>query len=309
MEVSTVSPPTISPTEGDDLCETDVTSVAIHSVTLPVCLCGLAGNGAVLCLLQLNIRNSDIIEVALIDFLFLLLTVPSALLSLVEDMSCSPVVPLLYLNFLFQLSVTSSYWGLYWLTLRNHLFYMDKLFQPCCRCELPLRLTWVLGSVYHWAFFALFAVMPAVTHLCPSHEHEHCQAAFISMHAIILLLFAAPMVISPTVDFIKVKWGSQQQQIKRRDIVIVLIVLLTFLLIGWNFLQQLGYLSVPSQVFFLLICINSSIKPFIYFLVGRCWRPCSVGSIRLSLQRVFEEPEEDTAHSDDPAMDTEAGVC
>nr|XP_041572379.1 mas-related G-protein coupled receptor member H-like [Taeniopygia guttata] len=301
-----MSPPAISPTEGDDLCETDVTSVAINSVTLLICLCGLAGNGAVLCLLRMNIHNCDIFDVAVIDFLFLLLTVPSALLSLVEDMSCSAVVPLLYLNFLFHLSVISCYWGLYWLVPNNPVYYIVKLFQTCCRCKLPLRLMWLLASVHHWAFFALFAVMPAVTSLCPSHQLELCRAAFISMNSIILLLLAAPTAISLIVNFIKAKWGSQQQQPKRRDIAIALIVLLTLLLIFWNFLQQLGYILVPSQAVFLLNCINSGIKPFIYFLVGRCWRPCSVRSLRLSLRRVFEEPEEDTAHKNDPTMDTEA---
>ncbi|XP_077639909.1 proto-oncogene Mas-like [Lonchura striata] len=304
MEVTTMSLPAISPTDRDDLCEADVPSVAIHSVTLLICLCGLAGNGAVLCLLQLKICNDGIFTLAVIDFLFLLLTVPSALLFLVEDMSCSPLVPLLYLNFLFKLSMLSYYWGLYWLMPNPPVVYIEKIFQLCCRCELPQRLFWVLGSVQYWAFFAVFTVLPTVTSLCPSEEQGHCQAALISMYTIILLLFVAPMVISSTIDFIKAKWGSQQQQPTRRDIVTVLIVLLTLLLIICDFLQQLGYLDVPSLVFFLFTCINSSIKPFIYFLVGRCWRPCSVGSLRLSLQRVFEEQKEKRGNTNDPTKDT-----
>ncbi|XP_068050419.1 mas-related G-protein coupled receptor member H-like isoform X2 [Anomalospiza imberbis] len=323
MEVSTMSPPAISPTEGDDLCETDVINVAIHSVTLLICLCGLAGNGAVLWVLQPKSCNSKIFDVAVVDFLFLLLTVPSTLLSLVEDMSCSPIVPLLYLNLLFQLSVVSWYWGLYWLMPSNPVYYMDKLFQLCCRCKLPLRMFWVVDSVQRWAFFALFTLLPTVIFLCPSHEQGHCRAAFISMYAIILLFFVAPMVIFITINIIKAKCGSQQPQPKRRDIVIVLTVLLTLLLIIWNFLQQLGYILVPSQAVFLLTCITSSIKPFICFLVGSwkrdfsmgsCWRHCSMEScrrhcsmqsLRKALQRVFEGPKENTACGNDPTMDTE----
>ncbi|XP_054491913.2 proto-oncogene Mas-like isoform X1 [Agelaius phoeniceus] len=303
MEVTTVSPSPASPTEGDDLCETDATSVAIHSVTLLICLCGLAGNGAVIGLLSLKSRNYRIFRLAVIDFLFLLIAVTSALLFLVEDMSCSPMLPELYLSFLFQLSVVFLYWGLYQLITSSNVLYVDKLCKLCCRWELPKRLMWVVGTVQYWAFFALFTLIPTVTFLCPSHQQEHCRAALISMNTIILLLLAAPVAISSTVDFIKAKWGSQQQQLKRRDIVIFIIVLFIFLVAIWNFLQQLGYIVVPSQVVFLLACIHS-IKPFIYFFVGRCRRPCSVGSLRLSLQRVFEEPEENTAHSDDPAMDT-----
>ncbi|XP_058663716.1 LOW QUALITY PROTEIN: mas-related G-protein coupled receptor member H-like [Ammospiza caudacuta] len=300
MEVTTVSPSPASPTEGDDLCETDVTTVAIHSVTLLICLCGLAGNGAVIGLLSLKSRNEGIFDLAVIDFLFLLFAAPSALLILVEDISCSHILPLLYLNFLFQLSVV----GLFRLMRSSGVWHIYELCWLCCRCDLPERLLWVVYSVQYWAFFALFTVTPTVTLLCPSHQQEQCRVALISMNTLILLLFLAPVVISHTVDFIKAKWGSQKQQPKRRDIVILIIVLLTCIIFIWNFLQQLGYIAVSSDVVLLLTCIHSTIKPLIYFLVGRCRRPCSVRSLRLSFQRVFKETEENTAHSDDPDMDT-----
>ncbi|KAM7019872.1 mas-related G-protein coupled receptor member H-like [Passerculus sandwichensis] len=304
MEVSTVSPSPASPTEGDDLCETDVPSMATHSVTLLICLCGLAGNGAVIGLLNLKRRNYGIFNLSFIDFLFLLFAAPSSLLFLVEDISCSHILPLLYLNFLFQLSVVSLYWVLFCLMRSSDVWHMENLCWLYCRCDLPKRLVWVLDSVQFWAFFALFTVTPTLTFLCPSHQQEHCRAALISMYIIILLLFLAPVVIFHTVDFIKANWVSQKQQPNRRDIVILIIVLFTLLLTIWNFLQELGYIAVSSDVVFLLTCIHSSIKPFIYFSMGRYRRPCSVQSLRLSLQRVFEETEEKTAHSHDPAMDT-----
>ncbi|XP_063253707.1 mas-related G-protein coupled receptor member H-like [Prinia subflava] len=304
MEVTTVSPSPASPTEGDDLCDTDVTSVAIHSVTLLICLCGLVGNGAVLSLLSLKIRNARIFDLAFFDFLILLFTFPSALLFLVEDVSCSPIMPVLYLSFLFQLSVVSTYWVLYWLTDVSIAGFVKKLCKLCCSCNLPLRLFWLLDSVQYCAFFTLFTVIPAVTYLCPSHQQEHCRAASISMHALILLLFPAPTVISSTIDFIKAKWGSKKLKPKRRDVVVSLIVLFIVLLSLCNFLQQLGYIVVSSEVVFLLNCILSSIKPFIYFLAGRCWRPCSLKSLQLSLQRVFDEQKKKAANSNDANKDT-----
>ncbi|KAM4899128.1 mas-related G-protein coupled receptor member H-like isoform 1-T2 [Sylvia borin] len=301
MEVTTVSPSPASPTEGDDLCEIDVTSVAIHSVTLLISLCGLVGNGAVLCLLRLKVHNIRIFDLAFADFLFLLFTVPAALLFLVEDMSCSPVMPLPYLSFVFQLSVVSYYCVLFRLT---NIYRIMLVFERCCHCSLPLRLWWLVGSVRYWSFFALFTVIPAVTNLCPSHQQGHCQAALISVHALILLLFVAPMVISHTIDFIKAKRGSKKQRPKRRDIVISVIFFFILLLSLFNLLQQLGYRVVSSEVSFLLNCIHSSIKPFIYFLAGGFQRPCSLGSLQLSPQRVFDEQEEETAHSSDVPMDT-----
>ncbi|XP_054132397.1 LOW QUALITY PROTEIN: mas-related G-protein coupled receptor member H-like [Melozone crissalis] len=304
MEVTTVSPSPASPTEGDDLCETDVTDVAVLSVTLLICLCGLAGNGAVIGLLRMKSRNYGIFDVAVADFLFLLFAVPSALLFLVEDVSCSPILPMLYLNFLLQLSMVSCYWGLSWLMPRSNVLLMDKLCKLCCNCELPLNLLWVVESVQYWAFFAFFNVTPTVTFLCPSHQQEHCRAALISIYTLMLLLFVAPILISNTIDFIKAKWSSHQQQPKSHDIVIVITVLLSYIISLCNFLQQLGYITIPPDVLFLLTGIHSSIKPFIYFFVGRCRRPCSVQLLRLSLQRVFEEPKEKPEPRNDTTRDT-----
>ncbi|XP_063253712.1 mas-related G-protein coupled receptor member B4-like [Prinia subflava] len=300
MEVTTVSPSPASPTEGDNLCDTDVTSVAIHSVTLLISLCGLAGNGAVLSLLSLKGHNSGIFELAFFDFLLLLFTVPSVLLFLVEDMSCSPIVPLPYLSFVFQLSVVSYYWALFRLTRINNVL---NIFKLCCHCEFPERLVWLVFIVNYWAAFALFTAIP-VTYTCPSNQQEHCRAALISVYTFILLLFAAPTVIFHTIDFTKAKWGTKKQQPQRRDIIIYLIVLFILLLSLCNFLQQLGYTVVSSQVVFLLNCIHSSIKPFIYFLAGGFQRPCSLKSLRLSLQRAFDEQEEETAHSNEDTTDT-----
>ncbi|XP_066176451.1 mas-related G-protein coupled receptor member H-like [Sylvia atricapilla] len=301
MEVTTVSPSPASPSEGDDLCETDVTNVAIHSVTLLISLCGLVGNGAVLRLLSLEDRNSGIFYLASVDFLFLVFTVPAALLFLVEDVSCSPVVPLLYVSFLFQLSVVSYYWVLFQLT---NFYRIMLVFQRCCHCKLPKRLWWFIVGVESWAFFTLITVIPAVTNLCPSHQQEHCQAALISGYAIILLLFVAPMVISSTINFIMDKWGSKKQRPKRHDTIISIIFFFILLLSLCNLLQQLGYIVVSSEVLFLLNCIHSSIRPFIYFLAGGFPRPCSLGSLRLSLQRVFDEQNEEAAHSSDARKGT-----
>ncbi|KAM4899117.1 mas-related G-protein coupled receptor member X4-like isoform 2-T2 [Sylvia borin] len=304
MEVTTVSPSPASPTEGNDLCEIDVTSVAIHSVTLLISLCGLVGNGAVLRLLSWKCSNLDIYCLAVADLLFLLITVPSALLFLVENVFCSHIMPLPYLSFLFVLSVVSSYLALFLVMVRSNINYMSKFYNLCCHCDLPWWLLSLVFSVQCLASFIFFIFSPAVANLCPSHQQEHCQAALIPIYIIILLLIAAPTVISTTINFIKAKWGSMEQQPKRREIVVFIIVLFILLLSLCNFLQRLGYSIVSSEVFLLLNCIHSSIKPFIYFLAGGFRRPCSLGSLRSSLQRVFDEHYEETAHSNDAPKDT-----
>uniref|UniRef100_A0A8C9N5M3 G-protein coupled receptors family 1 profile domain-containing protein n=1 Tax=Serinus canaria TaxID=9135 RepID=A0A8C9N5M3_SERCA len=286
--VTTVFPSPASPTEGDDLCDIDVTHGAIDSVTLLICLCGLAGNGAVLCLLQRNPNTCYIINLAFANFTFLHFAVPSTLLYLLEEVSCSTIVPLVFMRALFPLLLFSYNLGLYLLTAIS----IDKCMSTLCplwyRCHRPQRLSWMVCALL-WALS--ITVIVTMTALCHSQEHEHCQVSLITMYALNLFLFAPAMVISSTILLIKIK--SQQQRPKRLDIVIFLVVLF-FLLFALplslcNFLQQLGYTTVSSQIVFLLACIHSSINPIIYFLVGRCRRPCSVGILRLSLQRVFEE--------------------
>ncbi|XP_054683265.1 mas-related G-protein coupled receptor member H-like isoform X1 [Grus americana] len=316
MEGNHMSPPPAPPTpttDGDDSCRIEVTDLATDGVTLLVCLCGLVGNGAVLWLLGFRIRRNPItvyiLNLAVADFTFLLFMVTSALLYMMQNI-CSTVVSLMYLRSLFLLSLFSYNMGLYLLTaisIERCVSILCPLWYHCrrpqCLSALVCALLWALS----------IAVIAAVTSLCLLHEHEHCQMALISMYVLNFLIFAPLMVISSTILFIKVQCGSQQHQPKRLYIAVFLTVLF-FLLLAlplsiWNFLQQFNYTNVPSQIVFLLACINSSINPFIYFLVGSCWRHCSLVSLQVALQRVFEGPEDNMACSNNTTMDALAPAC
>ncbi|XP_031967843.1 mas-related G-protein coupled receptor member H-like [Corvus moneduloides] len=303
MAVSSVFPPSASPTEGDDPCEIDVTDVAIHGVMPLIGLCGLVGNGAVLWLQHMKPITDYIFNQAFDDFFFLLFMIPSTLLFLLENVSCSPIIPRVYSNFLFQLSMVSYHMGLYRLMSINTKRCRSTHYQLCYHCHLPQSMLWVVMRALQWAFFyTVIAVNPTVTSLCQSYKHEHCWGAVISMYTLNLFLFAAPVVISSTMLFIKAKCGSQQQQPEWLDIVF-LIALFTLPLSICNFLQQLGYITVSSQVFFLLACIHSTIKPFIYFSVGSCRRRCW-SPLRDCIQRVFVEPKDNTPSRNAAAMGT-----
>ncbi|XP_064278695.1 mas-related G-protein coupled receptor member A8-like [Passer domesticus] len=325
MEVSTVSPLFTSPTDEPGQCEIIVSSVAVHIVTLLIGLCGLVGNGVVLWLLHVNAITHFISKQAIIDLLFLIFMIPSSLLFLVEEVSCSAIMPPMYLSLLFQLSLFIYSIGLYRLMFISIERCRSILCLFFCGCQLPEHLVSVVMSVLFWVLlFVFIAVNPTVASQCQSHEQEQCQVALTSMYALNLFLFAVPMVISVIMLLVHFKPGSQQQQHMRLDIVIFLVALFSLPLSLWSFLQQLSYTVVPSQVVFLLTCITSSIKPFICFLVGSwkraysmrsCWRHCSmqscrrhssVQSLRKVLNRAFEEPKENTACGDDLTMDTEA---
>ncbi|CAM9507131.1 unnamed protein product [Bubo scandiacus] len=297
MELNQTSPPPTSPvleTDGEDLCRIDITDVAIDTVTLLICLCGLVGNGAVLWLLSFCIRRNPItvyvLNLAVADSTFLLFMVASALLYTINNISCSTTVSLTYLRSLFLLSLFSYNMGLYLLTAISIERCVSILCPLWYRCHRPQHLSAVMCALL-WALS--ITVIAAVTSLCLSQEHQHCQIALISMYVLNFLIFAPPMVISNVILFIKVLCGSQRRQPQRLYIVILLTILF-FLIFGvalsiWNFLQQFGYSVLSSQVAFLLACINSSINPFIYFLVGSCRRHCSLVSPQVAFRRVFEE--------------------
>ncbi|KFQ38557.1 Mas-related G-protein coupled receptor member H, partial [Mesitornis unicolor] len=158
------------------------------------------------------------------------------------------------------------------------------------RCHRPQHLSAVMCALL-WALS--IAVTAAVTSLCLLSKREHCSTALISMYLLNFLIFAPPMVISNVILFVKVLCGSRRRQPKKLYIVIFLTVFF-FLVFGvplsiHNFLQQFNYSIMLSQVFFLLACVNSSINPFIYFLVGGCQRHCSLVSLQVAFRRVFEE--------------------
>ncbi|XP_014804212.1 PREDICTED: mas-related G-protein coupled receptor member H-like [Calidris pugnax] len=297
MELNQTFPPTASPTPttgGEDSCILEVTDMAIDGLTLLICLCGLVGNGVVLWLLGFRIRRNPItvyiLNLAVTDFAFLLFIVASSLLYLIDNSSCDPTGILKYQRWLFQFSLFSYNMSLYLLTAISIERCVSILCPLWYRCRRPQRLSAALCALL-WVLS--IAVTAPVTALCLMKYEEHCQTALISMYVLNFLILAPPMVISNVILFIKVLCGSQQRQPKRLYIVIFLTVLF-FLIFGvplsiQNFLQQFSYRFLSSQAVFLLASINSSINPFIYFLVGSCRRHCSVVSLQVAFQRVFEE--------------------
>uniref|UniRef100_A0A8C3JVT9 G-protein coupled receptors family 1 profile domain-containing protein n=1 Tax=Calidris pygmaea TaxID=425635 RepID=A0A8C3JVT9_9CHAR len=295
MELNQTFPPTASPTpttSGEDSCVLEVTDMAIDGLTLLICLCGLVGNGGVLWLLGFRIRRNPItvyvLNLAVTDFTFLLFVVTSSLLYLIDNSSCYPVGILKYQKWLFLFSLFSYNMGLYLLTAISIERCVSILCPLWYRCRRPQCLSAALCALL-WALS--IAVTAAVTSLCLMKYEQHCQTALISMYVLNFLIFAPPMVISNVILFIKVLCGSKRRQPKRLYIVIFLTVLF-FLIFGVplsirNFLQQFSYRFLSSQVVFLLASINSSINPFIYFLVGSCRRHCSLVSLQVAFQRAM----------------------
>uniref|UniRef100_A0A8D2MEA7 G-protein coupled receptors family 1 profile domain-containing protein n=1 Tax=Zonotrichia albicollis TaxID=44394 RepID=A0A8D2MEA7_ZONAL len=315
MELNQTSPPlssSLMDTEGDDSCGINVTDVAVNGVTLLICLCGLAGNGAVLWLLGFHIRRNPItvyiLNLAVADFTFLLFMVPSSLLYLLDDVSCSTVVSLKYLRSLLLLSLLSYNMGLYLLTAISIERCGSILFPLWYRCRRPRRLSWVVCALL-WALS--IAVMVMVTSLCLSHEHEHCRVALISMYALSFLIFAPPMVISNVILFIKVQCGSKRPA---REALcpapaapVISFPFLTADFGHWLLLRAFDFSVFAPSPPLLLTCAQSSALPLTDSLAGSCAKEFAPSG-SAALQRAFVAFVPEPGHRDNTVEPSSSGI-
>uniref|UniRef100_A0A8B9QSF2 G-protein coupled receptors family 1 profile domain-containing protein n=1 Tax=Anas platyrhynchos TaxID=8839 RepID=A0A8B9QSF2_ANAPL len=286
--------PTTGRAAASSVCEIDVPDVAVDGASLLICLCGLVGNGAVLWLLGCRIRRNPItvyvLNLAVADFIFLLLMLTSAIFYILDSLSCHTFHFFSYLTPFFLPLLFTHNMGMYLLTAISIERCVSVLCPLWYRCHRPQHLSAVVCALL-WALSISVIAIVAVP--CLTHQQDQCRLSLISMYALNFLIFAPPMVISNVILFIKVQCGSQRRQPRRLYIVIFLTVLFFLLLMVplsiWNFVQHINISMGHSQVVFLLACINSSINPFIYFLVGSCRRRCSLVSLQVAFRRVFEE--------------------
>lgn len=296
--------------DGENMCAMNVFDTAVDGATLLISLCGLVGNGAVLWLLGCRIRRNPItvyvLNLAVADFTFLLFMLTYTLLNLLKELSCLTLpISVKHLVALLLISLFAHNMGMYLLAAIS----IERCASAFCsgrsHCHRPQHLSAVVCALL-WVLS--IAVITMVTFLCLSHQHEQCRLALITMYVLNSLIFAPSMVISNVILLVKVLCRSRQRQHRRLYIVIFLTVLF-FLLFGvplsvWNFMQHFSSDPGYHQVVFLLACINSSINPFIYVLVGSCRRHCSLASVQVAFQRVFEELGVDGVGSDSSMMHT-----
>ncbi|XP_050809620.1 mas-related G-protein coupled receptor member H-like, partial [Gopherus flavomarginatus] len=159
-----------------------------------------------------------------------------------------------------------------------------------CQCHRPKHLSALVCALL-WALSCL--VTGLMSYFCVLVVSEHCRMSHIAMYVLNFLIFAPVMVLSNLILFIKVRHSSQQRQPGRLYVVILLTVLF-FLVFAVPFsIQRFGlyynYFHISLEICNALASVNSSINPVIYFLVGsyRKWR--FRGSVKVALQRVFEE--------------------
>ncbi|XP_077209014.1 mas-related G-protein coupled receptor member H-like [Paroedura picta] len=268
--------------------------IIIIMITLVISVLGTVGNGVVIWLLGFRIKRNPfmtyILNLAVADFGVLLLA------------------DYLILDFCFRRGPSSlskaKTWSILCLFMYSASQYLltaisiDRcvavFFPVWHQCKRP----WHLSTIVCALIWMISALVTAITSALVFYKpYERAMEKYYQLILNAVVCFPVMAVASVSL-FIKVCLKARQPQ-RGRLLTIVLLTLLFFLLCAFPYnvifiLEDFGYLQgFPYIPFcgFLLGCLNSSINPVIYFLVGSKWKSRRRENLKMVLQKVFKEEE------------------
>ncbi|POI24796.1 hypothetical protein CIB84_011453 [Bambusicola thoracicus] len=279
-----------------------------EKVTLSVCVgisfCGLVDNAIVMRFLFFHVKKNPFtvytLNLAVADFslllllsllMLLILTLPicslfgSILLSYME-------IAVGYLCHFFDLS------SLGFLTAISVERCLSVLFPIWYRCRRPKRLTGIVSGLL-WAFSgSLVSFMYLTFNFIDEHLKTFGAVAFATC-----LTFSLMMLVSNLSLFIKLQRGFRIRHPGKLYIAVLINVIFFFIFaipfsveVFVNLADRLQLF--PEDTSLVLVMLNSSINPVIYFLVGCCRQRRSQCSVTAALRRVFEEKPTSSAPED-----------
>uniref|UniRef100_A0A8C8SB95 G protein-coupled receptor 152 n=1 Tax=Pelusios castaneus TaxID=367368 RepID=A0A8C8SB95_9SAUR len=285
----------------------DEPPVIVYSFMLPICLFGLVGNGIVLWFLGFHIKRSPftvyIHNLAITDACFLFCAVIYIITHMVKYSYCvldSFIFILLLFNFLVVVTYNNS---LYLLTAISTERCLSVFYPIWHRCRRPRHLSAIVCALL-WSLSILLSV--SVVCFCVILSGEICSISLLSLSVLNVLIFTPVMVLSNLTLLIKVRCSSQQRQPGKLYLVILLTVL-SFLIFAVPMSTHifLVYYKVNynDDIFDILASVNSSINPFIYFLVGSYRKQRFRGTVKGALQRIFQERVDSREHGETTTVD------
>ncbi|XP_013808898.2 proto-oncogene Mas-like [Apteryx mantelli] len=262
----------------------EVTHLNEVPVTLIICLCGLVGNGTVLWLLGSHIRRNPfavyILSLAAANFAFLLFVAVALVIFYGPESFCcrlgSRDVTTL-LNFTILFAFTTS---LYLLTAFSAAMSFSILVPAHWHCHRPQHLPAFVCALL-WALSFLLTV---TLHFSPT-----VLIVFILSYILSVLL----LILSGLILFAQVCFCSRQYSPGKLHIIILLLVFFFPFFTAdfgyWILLRLFDFSVFVFDTSFSFACVNSSINPVIYFLVGSCTKRKFTASVRVAFQRAFED--------------------
>ncbi|XP_078527239.1 proto-oncogene Mas-like [Lissotriton helveticus] len=274
--------------------------------SLLISILGLIGNGIVLWFLCLRIKRNPytvyILNLAVADFCLLVYLIVALLyifgISARSTIASSNNVLLFSLRLLFT---SDHYTSLFLLTALSVERCLSVLCPIWYKCKRPTRLSSIVCTLM-WVCATLFTTAEcfACTEELYIARVPHCTAAVL-FFTILAFGIVFPLMILPSVTLIvKIKMRSMRHQPTTVYWVILLnIVVFLLTIYPTRVIGLLYYFRVIAQHDFnfyvisyahvLCTAMNSSANPYIYYLVGRIKHRKDRGSVKLALQRAFND--------------------
>ncbi|XP_074006058.1 mas-related G-protein coupled receptor member X1-like [Numenius arquata] len=286
--------------EDDDYNGTDCEGDHLSKVpvTLLICLCGLVGNGAVLWFLSSHVRRNAIIayvfNLAVADFTFLLSIAVAIVIfyspeSLCHRLGSRDVTTVVNITILF--SFTAS---VYLLTAFSAATSLSLLSSSRCPCHC----SWGFPGLLCALLWALSFLLTLTLYLSP---------AAVIIFVLSYLLSVLTMLLSGLTLLARVLCSSRQYPPRMLSVVVLLAVFFfPFFTADFGYWLLLRLIDFSVFVFngsLLLACVNSTINPVLYFLVGCCGKNFTL-SVKVAFQRVLENVSEPQNGGETPRENT-----
>ncbi|XP_063302422.1 proto-oncogene Mas-like [Pelobates fuscus] len=288
-------------------------NVIISPISVLVSLIGIVGNCLVMWFLSFKIKKNPstiyIFNLALADAFFLVCIAVFHSFSIVlniktpwehqfENVHLNNVLNALMLSCLFGYNTSVSL-----LTAISVERCICVLFPIWYYCNRPRYLSSIICSAI-WLMSCLFTILEFI-YCCPdSHKlnivHEQpggeCKYMFVTICFISFMLCIPSMTVSSLVLIIKV-WTTSQHRPPQKLYLVITVTVIFFLLFAMpmRILLLVWYkrhIMPPfpiMDIFSLFTAVNSSINPFIYFLIGRSGSGGEKCNLHVILQSVFRE--------------------
>ncbi|XP_054028005.1 proto-oncogene Mas-like [Dryobates pubescens] len=256
-----------------------------------ICLCGLVGNAAVLWLLGFRMKRNPftvyVLNLAVADFSLLLILLLFSTIFMISPVYCNFSDNLFLSLFIFSGVFLFCYFaGMYLLTAMSVERCLAALFPLWYRCHRPKHLSGILCGMI-WTLAALSVLLIILTWIFT----ESYYIVFTVLNIVNFVLFSFIPFLSNLALFIKLRCGSQRRHPGKLYVAVLLSVLFLFVF-GLPFTVSNFLLYFAADFFFiscLLLSLNSSVNPLLYFLLGSC-RQCRFQcSLKVAFQRLFEE--------------------
>ncbi|NXO02621.1 MAS protein, partial [Rhinopomastus cyanomelas] len=264
-------------------------------VTLLICLFGLVGNGAVVSALGSRVHRSPIaiyiLNLAVADSAFLL-SIAVALVVFYSPEGLCRGLGSRGVTAALNIAIVSTFTAsIYLLTALSAATALSPSELRCRRSQRSPALVCALL----WAMSFLLTI---TLYFCPA----VLSVVLLSFVVSVLALLSSALTL--LVRVLCCSWPSPPRKLW----VVVLLVVFFFPFFTadfgyWVLLRLFGFSVFVFNTSLLLACVNSSVNPVIYFLVGSCVNKFSL-SVRAALQRVLEEGAETQNQEESPGENT-----